>query len=60
MKIETKWQLWCYYETENKWKMEGFFDSHILARVHLEELRKDVHTPSMPDFEYVRVEVSVP
>jgi hypothetical protein len=51
------WQLWCYYEAEDVWKMEGFFTSKKEARDYLDELRGDVDTPCMPDWKYVKVEI---
>lgn len=52
-----KWQLWCYYEYADIWKMEGFFYTFDEAERQLNRLRDDEKTPSMSDFEYVKVEV---
>jgi len=57
---EVRWQLWCYYETADEWKLEGFFRSLDEARRYFTTLREDVNTPCMPDWEYIKVEVSVP
>lgn len=54
-----KFQLWCYYETQDVWKMEGFFRTKEAAQWHVEKLRDDVETPCMPDWEIVCVQTVV-
>ncbi len=48
-------QLWCNYELEDNWKMEGLFDSREEARDYLERLRDRVDTPNMPDWAIIEV-----
>lgn len=50
------YQLWCYYERDNKWVMEGFYRTRQDAEKAIETLRDDVETPCMPDWAIVKVE----
>lgn len=56
MSPRTLYQLWCYYETEGVWRMEGIFREPEEAEAELARLRADVNTPSMPDWWIVSVQ----
>jgi hypothetical protein len=58
--LKIQYQLWCYYETADEWKMEGFFNDAEEARAALQDLRGREETPCMDDWEIVRVEVCLP
>lgn len=49
------YQLWCYYETNNEWKMEGLYQTYQKAEDAVRKLRNDVETMSMPDWAVVEV-----
>lgn len=51
----TYYQLWCYYETADVWKMEGFFRSKEEAFAEQKRMWMDVHTPCMPDWRVIEV-----
>jgi hypothetical protein len=55
--MKLRYQLWCYYETEDKWVMEGFFHTKGGARDYLKTLKDNVETPCMPTWEVVEVTV---
>lgn len=57
MEHPVQFQLWCYYEAADQWKVEGFFYSKESAHGRLEDLRDDVETPNMPNYKIVRVDV---
>lgn len=47
---EEFFQLWCYYESEDRWVTEGFFRTKSEAEQRVTELRDDPDTPHMPDW----------
>lgn len=49
-------QLWCYYEREDLWKMEGFYRTVGDADARGKQLRDNVDTPCMPDWLILEVE----
>lgn len=49
------YQLWCYYEREDIWKMEGFYRTVEEAREAVLALRDNANTPCMPDWLYLEV-----
>lgn len=51
------YQLWCYYETADGWKMEGFFHTKQEAEQHRQNLWDSVDTPCMPDWAVVETKV---
>ena len=50
MLFKVWYQLWCYYETADEWKMEGIFESEKDAQARHTKLWDDVETPCMPDW----------
>lgn len=55
LRTTIKYQVWCYYETNDEWVMCGFFQNPDLAWEEIRRLRDDVKTPCMPDWEIVEV-----
>lgn len=56
-KPEVFYQLWCYYEREDKWVMEGLFRTAKEADDAQTKLYDDVNTPCMPDWAIVKVDL---
>jgi hypothetical protein len=49
------YQLWCYYETKNEWKMDGLFRSPGEAFLYLNKLRDNLEAPGITDWAIVEV-----
>lgn len=52
-----QYQLWCYYERDDKWVLDSFHYSPEKAQERLLSLRDDVDTPCMPDWKIIEVKV---
>ena len=58
--IVLKYQLWCFYDTESEWIMEGFFNNKKEADNYAVKLREDIDTPAMSVWEVVLVNMFYP